>query len=233
MTTPLKILGLIPARGDSKGIPLKNIVPLGGRPLIAYTLAAARAARHLTRCIVSTDAARIRALCLAEGADVPFLRPPELARDNTPTMPVVLHALDALAEAYDAVMILQPTTPFRTAADIDRSIELLVADPTADSVISVVKVEDKHPVRMKRIEDGVLVDLPWIEDREGQPRQSLPECFLRNGAIYLTRTSVLREQKLFRGKRSLAYIMPAERSINIDHRLDLLLAEAVLKEGLV
>jgi CMP-N-acetylneuraminic acid synthetase len=226
----LKVLGLIPARGGSKAIPDKNIVTVNGKPLIAYTILAAAEAKRLTRFIVSTDSERIAAVCLKLGSEVPFLRPTELARDDTPTLPVVLHALDYLKEAYDAVMILQPTSPLRSSDDIDSAVQMLEADPMADSVISVLKVGDNHPARMKFIHDGVLVDPPFAEKIEGQRRQDLPELYLRNGAIYLTRTTVIREQGSLKGKKSLALVMPEIRSVNIDFPIDLVVAEALLRE---
>jgi CMP-N-acetylneuraminic acid synthetase len=226
----LCVLGLITARGGSKEIPRKNITLLGGKPLISYTIEAATHSKLLGRCIVSTDSQEIIEVCRKWDADIPFVRPSELAQDDTPTLPVVLHALDTLQESYDAVMLLQPTNPFRTAEDIDQAIRLLILDPSADSVISVVKVGDNHPARMKQVIDGVLIDPPFAEETEGQRRQDLPEFYLRNGAIYLTRTNVIIKQQSLKGKRSLAYIMPEERSVNVDGYLDLLLAETILRE---
>jgi CMP-N,N'-diacetyllegionaminic acid synthase len=225
----LKTLGIITARGGSKSIPDKNIVMLAGKPLIAYTIAAAHAAARLDRCIVSTDSETIAEVCRQHGADVPFMRPPELAGDDTRSIDVVLHALDAVPETYDAVMILQPTSPLRTGADIDNAIRLLEAHPEADAVISVVDVDDHHPARMKEIQGGYLVDPPFAEAVEGQPRQQLPRYYLRNGAVYLSRVPVLRETRLLKGRRSLAYEMSAEASVNIDGFLQLHLAEAILR----
>ena len=227
MSNCCKVLGIIPARGGSKGIKNKNIAQLGGKPLIVYSIEAAQTSRCLTRCIVSTDSEEIADICRASGADVPYLRPAELAQDDTPTLPVIRHALMKLVGDFNAVMILQPTSPFRNSDDIDTAIEMLVAHPEADSVISVVKVGDNHPARMKRIQDGWLVDPSFAEQVEGQRRQDLPELYLRNGAIYLTRTEVITEQNSLKGHRSLAYIMPELRSINIDSEIDLLLARAV------
>lgn len=226
-----KVLGIIPARGGSKGIRNKNIVQLAGKPLIAYSLEAAQSSRLLSRCIVSTDSEEIAGICKALAADVPYLRPAELAQDNTPTLPVIQHALKILDEKFDAVMILQPTSPFRSSDDIDNAIEMLAVHPEADSIISVVKVGDNHPARMKCIQDGWLVDPSFAEEVEGQRRQDLPELFLRNGAIYLTRTEVITEQNSLKGGKSLAYIMPELRSVNIDSEIDLLLARAVAEKN--
>lgn len=224
----MKVIGIIPARGGSKSVPHKNIRPLGGVPLIAYTIRAAQASRRLARTIVSTDSAEIASVCRDHGAEVPFIRPASLAQDDTATLPVLLHALDQLTVSYDAVMILQPTSPMRTPEDIDRSIELLLATPEADAVISVVRVGDHHPARMKKIENGWLVNPPFAELAEGMPRQALPAFYLRNGAIYLTRVSILRGQQSLQGRHCLPYIMPEERSVNIDAEMDFLLAEVLL-----
>jgi CMP-N-acetylneuraminic acid synthetase len=224
----LRTLGIITARGGSKSIPEKNIVALAGKPLVAYTIAAAQAAARLTRCIVSTDSPKIADVCREFGAEAPFLRPDALARDDTRSIDVVLHALDSVAEPYDAAMVLQPTSPLRTGRDIDAAIELLEAHPEADSVISVVDVDDHHPARMKEIKDGYLIEPPFAEDVEGRPRQQLPRYYLRNGAIYLTRVAALRETRLFKGRRSMAYEMSAEASVNIDGLLQLRVAEALL-----
>lgn len=224
----MKTLGIITARGGSKSIPDKNIVPLAGKPLVAYTIMAARAAARLDRCIVSTDSPRIADVCREFGADVPFLRPEALARDDTRSIDVVLHALDNVPETYDAVMVLQPTSPLRTGQDIDTAIGLLETHPGADAVISVVDVDDHHPARMKQIENGYLIDPPFAETIEGQPRQQLPRYYLRNGAIYLTRVDVIRKTRLLKGRRCMAYEMSAEASVNIDGMLQLHMAEALL-----
>ena len=227
----MRVLGIIPARGGSKGIPGKNTVSLLGKPLIGYTIEAANAATSLTRTIVSTDCEEIASVAREQGGDVPFLRPAELSDDSAPTLPVLLHALSALGEDYDAVMILQPTSPIRRVEDIDAVVALMEADVNADSVISVVSVGDRHPARMKRIVDGCLVDPEFAEEQEGQRRQDLEPLFLRNGAIYLTRTSVLTGQHSIKGERCLAYEMPEELSVNIDHPIDLVVAEALMKRG--
>lgn len=229
----MKVLGIIPARGGSKGVPGKNIALLHGLPVIAYSIQAAKASR-LSRTIISTDSEEIARLSLQHGGDVPFLRPAELAKDDTPTLPVLIHALDAIGEAPDAVMILQPTSPLRRGSDIDAAITMLEQNASADSVISVVPVGDHHPARMKMIRDGELIDPPFAELVEGQRRQDLSALYLRNGAIYLTRTGVLRGQKSLKGNRCLAYVMPEERSLNIDTPYDLRLADLILgdmKEG--
>jgi len=222
----MRVLGVIPARGGSKAIPRKNIVELGGRPLIDWSLKVAKRSQ-LHRTIVSTDDPEIRDLAVKLGGDVPFLRPAEFATDHAETIDVVLHAMSAVEDEYDAVMTLQPTSPFRVVDDIDTCIRLLAENPTADSVISVVAVGGHHPARMKYLEDGVLIDPTFCEARENQPRQELRPMFIRNGAIYFTRSRTLRERS-FKGKSSLGYEMPVERSVNIDELHDLRFAESLL-----
>lgn len=228
----MRVLGVVPARGGSKGIPRKNIVPLLGKPLLAYTVEAALAAKRLTRTMLSTEDVEIARVGRQYGLEVPFLRPPELARDETPTIPVlqdVLRKLEAMGESYDAVFILQPTTPLRRPEDIDGAIELLERTG-ADSVISFVDVGEKHPARMKFVTpDGRVIDPPFAEQFEGQRRQDLPKLYLREGSIYLTRRVVLMEQNSVQGRDCRAWIIPQEQACNIDTPFDLFIAEQMLK----
>lgn len=228
----MRVLGIVTARGGSKGIPRKNIVPLLGKPLLAYTAEAALAAQRLTRTVLSTEdeeIARVGRLC---GLDVPFLRPVELARDETPTIPVLQHvvrSLEAVGECYDAILTLQPTTPLRRAEDIDQAI-ILLERTGADSVISFVDVGEKHPARMKSITpEGCAMDPPFAEQFEGQRRQDLPKLYLREGSIYLTRRHVLMEHHSLKGNDCRAYLVPAERACNIDTPFDLFLAEQMIR----
>ena len=227
----MRVLGLVPARGGSKGVPRKNVRPLLGRPVLHYTADAALAARGLARVVLSTDDEEIADVGRRCGLEVPFLRPAELAQDETPMMPVVHHALHWLADRgdhFDAVCLLAHCTPLRRAEDIDAAIALL-EQTGADSVISFVAVGDKHPARMKFVDaDGRVSDPPFAETMEGQRRQDLPELYLREGSIYLTRTPVLLEQRSFKGRDCRAYLVPEERACNIDSPIDLLLAELLL-----
>ncbi len=224
----MRILGLIPARGGSKSIPRKNLVDLGGLPLIQWTIQAALDS-NLTRVVVSTDDDEIAEISQSLGAEVPFKRPAELSSDLTLSIDVVLHALDVIEEEFDAVMMLQPTSPFRTSTDIENAIKII---DDASSVISVVPVEGTHPARMKFVEDGVLIDPPFAETIENMPRQELRPMYIRNGAIYLTRISDLRH-RTFKGALSRALIMPKKRSINIDTGFDLALARVALSIGML
>ena len=222
----MRVLGLIPARGGSKGIPGKNLVDLGGRTLLSWTATEALKS-SLTRTIISTDDEDIASEAARCGIEVPFIRPAHLATDTALSIDVALHALKFLEESYDAVMLLQPTTPFRNATDIDGAILLLENEDNVDSVISVSDVGSAHPARMKIIHNGWIVDPGYIDAPDGEPRQRLPSVYILNGAIYLSRTSVVRD-KTFHGERSRPWIMPAERSVNIDTALDLALARALI-----
>lgn len=231
----MKILGIVPARGGSKGVPGKNIRPLAGKPLIVHTLEAAHASA-LAQVIVTTDDPSIAAVARAAGGSVPFIRPAELATDTAKSIDVALHALVAMekldAVTFDAIMLLQPTTPFRSTADINQAITLLENNPEADSAISVVDVEAFHPARMKYMEEGRLIDPPFCETYENQNRQELRPMFIRNGAIYLTRRETLLA-KSYKGKVCMGLVMPQARSINIDTLHDFEYADWMHKMNLV
>jgi CMP-N-acetylneuraminic acid synthetase len=228
----MRILGLIPARGGSKGVPRKNIRLLCGKPLLQYTVEAALASRRLSRVVLSTEDEEIGAVGRRCGVEVPFLRPAELAQDNTPMLPVVqdaLRSLEAASDRFDAVCLLQPTNPLRRASEIDDAIELL-EQTGADSVISFVEVGDKHPARMKYVTaEGRVVDPPFAEELEGQRRQELPKLYLREGSIYLTRTAVIMGRNSFQGQDCRALLIPEDRACNIDTPFDWFVAEQVLK----
>jgi CMP-N-acetylneuraminic acid synthetase len=231
----LRVLGIVTARGGSKGIPKKNIAPLLGKPLLAWTAAAARAAEHMTRVVLSTDDEEIARVGRDWGLETPFLRPAALACDDTLTVPVlqdVVNKLEAAGETYDAIFTLQPTNPLRRPADIDGAIELLERTG-ADSVISFVDVGEKHPARMKLIDAaGRVIDPPFAESFEGQPRQSLPKLYLREGSVYLTRRDVLMKENSLKGNDCRAWLIAEERACNIDTPFDLFLAEQILnREG--
>jgi CMP-N,N'-diacetyllegionaminic acid synthase len=227
----LTVLAIVPARGGSKGIPRKNLARLAGRPLLAYTADAARAAVRLTRIVLSTDDDEIAQVGRDCGLEVPFMRPPDLAGDAAQTIDViqdVVRRLESAGAAFDAVMTLQPTTPLRRAEDIDGAIALLEYSG-CDSVISFVDVGERHPARMKVVaDDGRVRDAPFSEMVECQPRQTLPRLYLREGSIYLTRRNVLMNDRSFKGRDCRAWLVPRERACNIDDPFDLFLAEQML-----
>jgi CMP-N,N'-diacetyllegionaminic acid synthase len=220
-------LGIIPARGGSKGIPGKNIRLLNGEPLIAYTIRAAQDSRALTRLILSTDSTEIAGIASGYGVEV-LVRPPELAQDDTPTAPVALHALDALkarAYEYDCLVLLQPTCPLRTAGDIDESVRLLM-NSAYDAVVSVYRIFDQHPARMYELHEGALI--AYDERLEQWNRQELPPIYHRNGVIYAIKEKSFRKERTFMPSNKGAYVMPKLRSVNIDEESDFLFAEFLM-----
>ena len=230
--TDKRILGIIPARGGSKTIPRKNIKNILNRPLISYTIVEALKSKTLSNLIVSSEDDEIIRIAKSYGASVPFIRPDSLAQDDSLAIDVLTHAILELERkenvTYDAVVMLQPTTPLRTADDIDHCVTRLF-ESDYDSVISVVDVGAIHPHRMKKIVNDELVDYA-DETVENMPRQSLPSVYIRNGAIYATKRDVLINSKSLKGTKSHAYIMPPERSLNIDENLDLKFTELLMKE---
>lgn len=183
-----KILGLIPARGGSKQIPRKNVKPLGGKPLIYWTIAAARKSAHLDRLIVSTDDKEIARSASQQGCEVPFLRPSSLAKDESGSIEVILHALGELEQEYDYVLLLQPTSPFRPPGVIDRFVEFAI-NKSADAAVSVCRAP-KHPSYLFEIVDNQLS--PCMEGATKQVRrQDMPKAYQHDGALYLATPSFL------------------------------------------
>lgn len=223
------MLALIPARGGSKGFPGKNIAELAGRPLIAHTIAAAKAADSVHRVVVSTDDEQIGAAARAAGAELPFVRPPELATDEASTADVIRHAAEAEGLGpEDSLVLLQPTSPLRTAGDIDEAVALFEARH-ADAVISVTAHE--HPLAWAQLlnEDGLLLPHPSLA-AEGR-RQDLTVTYRPNGAIYVIRLKNFLRYGQIRGPRTYGYAMPAERSVDVDTPFDLRLAACLLADG--
>jgi CMP-N-acetylneuraminic acid synthetase len=228
----MRTLALIPARGGSRGVPRKNVRPLLGRPLIAYTIDAARAARTLARVVVSTEDAEIAAVAAACGAEVPFHRPAALAADETPMLPVVQHALRALAardDIYDAVCLLQPSAPLRTAREIDACVALLAASD-ADAVVSVRAVPNEHNPHWVyfRAPNGAL-RLAMGDAEPIARRQALPPAFHRDGAVYVTRAAVVLEGGSLYGARCLGHECRSAGRVNIDTMDDWRRAERLLR----
>jgi N-acylneuraminate cytidylyltransferase/CMP-N,N'-diacetyllegionaminic acid synthase len=221
------MLAIIPARGGSKGLPGKNVRPLCGKPLIAYSVEAALNAKEVDRVIVSTDCPEIASVAKSFGAEIPFMRPSELAQDASLAIDTYIYTVDRLKKeenrSIDELVVLLPTCPLRTAEDIDRAIRLF-REKKADSVISFY--EAPHPVQWYKYvdENGVLRSvLP--ETGTLANRQSERKSYLPNGAIYVFRYSVLKEQRVYYTDRTYPYIMPANRSVDIDSIDDFNMAE--------
>lgn len=231
MTNHPRILGLIPARGGSKRLPRKNALPLAGKPLLAWTIEAANAAQGIDRVVLSTDDEELTHIGREYGADIPFVRPADLASDHASSQAVILHALNTLQaqdDHYDYVALLQPTSPLRNAQDIDNAITLR-HDTQADAVISVCPVD--HPPEWSNVlpSNGSLADFyrPGIRDIRSQ---DLPQSYRLNGAIYLYSCARLSTaSSLIMDDNSYAYIMPRERSIDIDCTMDFEIAQLFMQ----
>jgi N-acylneuraminate cytidylyltransferase len=212
------VLGLIPARGGSKALPRKNILPVLGRPLLAWSIEAARRSRCLDRVVVSSEDSAVIDAARACGCEIPFRRPDELASDTAPAIDVVLHALDCLP-GFDVVVLLQPTSPLRTAADIDAACATLLAQH-APACVSVSLVQES-PYWMYSLDDNETLRPVMPGAAESVRRQDLPAVYVLNGAIYVADTAWLRRTRRFVTEDTVGYVMPAERSLDIDTAADL------------
>jgi len=223
MIEGLAVLGLIPARGGSKRLAGKNIRPLAGRPLVQWTVETARASRFLDRLIISSDDPAIIAAAVSAGCEAPFVRPAELARDDTSSAAVALHALDIIGRNYDLLVLLQPTSPLRLAEDIDGALQACVTRG-APSCISVVEASSSpHPLyRLKA--DGRLQRVPVPADGASA------RTYTPNGAVYVVRVSEFRRSPTFVTDGTIGYPMPADRSIDIDAPIDFQQAEHLISE---
>jgi N-acylneuraminate cytidylyltransferase/CMP-N,N'-diacetyllegionaminic acid synthase len=227
------MIALIPARGGSKGLPGKNIRMLAGKPLIAHTILAAKNAKSVSRVIFSTDSPEIAAVAKDFGAEVPFMRPAELATDTAPAIDNYIYTVDRLNREenakIDELVVLLPTAPLRTAEDIDAAIKIF-REKKADSVVSYYPAP--HPVQWYRYldEKGVLrslfPDLDTLKNRQEQKQAYLP-----NGAIYVFRYDILKNQRVYYTDKSYPYLMPAEKSVDIDTLYDFKLAEFLMNQN--
>lgn len=217
------ILGVITARGNSRGLPGKNIRQLGDRPLLAWSILAAQRSQRLTRCIVSTDDQEIAEVARQWGGEVPFLRPKELAEDDTPHLPVMQHALREMEArdgvTYECAVILQPTSPFRLPQDIDETITLLERTD-ADSAVTLYELDGKeHPMKVKKLEGERVV--PYVLDEpEGARRQDLPKAYKRSSHVYAIRRKTLMDDERLFGDYIAGHVVDRARVVDIDDELD-------------
>ncbi len=227
----MSIVAVLPARGGSKGIPRKNIKLLAGKPLIAWTIEAALAARSVDLVLTSTDDEEIAQVARKNGAQVPFLRPLELASDTASSEDVALHALSWLQQnersQVEFVLLLQPSSPLRSAEDIEAAIALQ-RDKRADAVVSVC--ETSHPFQWFKNLGPNRELLPWQTGAGPSRRQDARPVYQLNGAIYLVRSSVVLKEKTFFPERTFGYLMPPEKSLDIDTPWEFYLAELILKD---
>ena len=222
----LSLLGLIPARGGSKGIPRKNVLGMAGKPLIAWTIDAALESRSIDSVVVSTDDLEIAEIAKRLGAEVPFLRPTELASDVSPTIDTVFHALSMLKQ-FDSVMLLQPTSPLRRHLDIDACVEYARKSES----MSVVSVCDAEPnpfwCYTISMDNGLI---PLFKSSDVNRRQDLPAAYSLNGSLYYAKVEWLKTSRKFIGPETRAFRMPREFSVDVDTMLDWRLAEILLSE---
>lgn len=224
-----KILAIIPARGGSKGVPRKNIKVLAGKPLIAWTIEEAQKSKFIDMCIVSTEDEEIKTVAEEWGGKVPFMRPSELAQDDTPGIEPVLHAIKMLP-GYDFVVLLQVTSPLRTIEDIDGAIKYCMKNEY-ESCVSVTEAENS-PYWMYYInEKERLQPILQIEDENSYQRQKLPKVYQLNGAIYMASVNFLQRQGEFIGDDTVGYVMPHERSYDIDTIVDFEMVEWLVKRS--
>jgi CMP-N,N'-diacetyllegionaminic acid synthase len=220
-----RVLAVVMARGGSKGLPGKNLLPLAGRPVVAWSVAAARGSRLVDRTVLSTDDSAIAAAGREAGAEVPFLRPPGLATDAASIHDGVIHALDQVGPGFDYVVMLQAASPMRMSVDIDRAIETCVA-AAAPACLSVSPIEKVYWTftldsagRLKP-----LLGAEWQTRR----RQDLPQAYAPNGAVYVARIEWYRQNRIFLAPDTVAYVMPPERSFDIDTAMDMKIISALL-----
>lgn len=222
-----KLIALIPARGGSKGVKRKNVRPVGGKPLIAWSIETAQAVGDIDRVVVTTDDPEIAGIAREYGAEV-LDRPEKIAGDKTPMIAVIEHALDELDQpigTYEHLLLLQPTAPARLPADITDAYQAIKSSG-ANSLISIFVDADKHPARAYTIRDNLLI--PYEQEPKGSLRQDLPAVYHRNGSIYLSRIEFIRKNHCLWSSTPQPFIMPKERSLNIDDELDLLIADLLM-----
>ncbi len=228
-----RVLGITLARGGSKGIKKKNLSLIGGKPLIDFTIDEGLKSKFLDRYVISTDDQEIQSHCIKRGADVPFLRPSELASDTASSTDALQHAVNYCENEnnkFDIIVELMCTNPFKTSVDIDNCIKMLI-DNEADSVIGMCKVEEHHPARLKKIINGKIIDF-CVPEEKGRRQDLRPFAYIRNGSIYaLTRKYLMQDNLRFGGDNSFAYLMPNEKSINIDSPYDLIIANQLLSKS--
>jgi CMP-N-acetylneuraminic acid synthetase len=224
----MKILGVIPARGGSKGVPGKNIKLLGGKPLIAHAIDCAIESGKLSRIVVSTDSEEIASVVEKYGAEV-ILRPSDLATDSSNVVTAVKHVLEVLQEDFDIIVLLQPTAPLRTGSQLNEVIKMLSDSEKLEGVISVVPMDDVHPARMYNLEQDNHI-LPYLKDGESLRRQDIQPLYYRNGCFYAVKTKAFLEQNSFMVHNKKGYVMDINWLVNIDIPRDFALATVLYED---
>ena len=229
-----KILSIILARGGSKQIPKKNIALVNNIPLIAYTIVEAKKSNYISDLVVSSDDDEIRKVSVQYGAEAPFKRPDNLSGDTAKPVECDLHATKFMEKKnnmkYDYVVELLCTNPFKTSFDIDEAMKMQIKSD-ADSVIGVMRLDDHHPIRIKKIENGYIKNFCFDEIPESRRQDLKPDAYIRNGSIYSMRRDMIEKGIRYGTENSLAYVMPRERTLNIDEPMDLLIADLLMKQN--
>lgn len=231
MSNQKTILAIIPARGGSKRLPGKNILPLAGKPMINWSIDAAKNVPSITRVVVSTDCKIIANTAKVAGGEVPFLRPASLSSDTSSSVDVVRHTLQyfkGIGECFDYLLLLQPTSPLRSATDIQGAIDLLNVK-NADSVISVCECEHS-PLWSNTLDDSLSLENFMPKNVKNMRSQDLPKYYRLNGAIYLTKVEQFLQERVFMSGNSVAYEMDSHNSVDIDTKLDFIIAETILRD---
>jgi len=228
-------LAIIPARGGSKGLPRKNIRSLLGKPLIAWTIEQALKSKYLDEVIVSTEDKEISEIAKKFGAKIPFLRPIELAQDDTPTFDVIKHAVEFYKEnlnkEFDYIVLLEPTSPLRDREDIDKAIaKIAESEEIYDSLVSLGKVHLEHPSIMKLIKGNYVI--PYSQDKNFTRRQELDDVYFPYGVVYISKTDKLMRYKTFYQDRTGFYLIERWQCYEIDDIYDFICVEAIIKEKL-
>lgn len=227
-----RVLAIIPARGGSKGVPRKNIKALNGKPLIAYTIEAAKSSKYIDKIIVSTEDEEIKDISLKFGAEIPFFRPEELATDKSPSIDAILYTINRLKEEHnylpDYVCLLQCTSPLRNGNHIDEAF-LKLKETNMDAIVSVCEAE-VNPY-WSNVFKGNKLEYFLEAGKNLTRRQDLPEVYRMNGAIYIVKTEVLLEKHTFEPENTTGYIMGNIESIDIDNEIDFIIAELLIKNN--
>lgn len=229
-----KILGLIPARGGSKGLVGKNTIDIAGKPLIAWTIECAKLSHYLDDIVVSTDDTHIANVCKEYNTRVPFVRPSHLASDTASSADVVIHAIDWLKEnkeEFGYICLLEPTSPLREPHDIDTAIQQLIESPDAEAIVGVSLLESGHPEFNVKIDDQGYISRYGSDTKiRALRRQDLEPVYFFEGTIYISQISAFKEKKVFYHDKTLGYVVPRHKSIEIDDRFDLIMATALLED---
>ena len=220
------VVAVIPARGGSKGLPGKHLLEAGGKPVIAWSIEGAQASRHIDRLILSSEDAEIIGVARRWGCEVPFVRPADLAGDTAKIEDALIHALDALGNEYDYLVLLQATSPLRAAEDIDACLDMC-ARTNAPACVSVT-LPEKSPYWMYRVGDDGRMQRLLEEGAEFHRRQDLPPVYGVNGAVYVAEVPWFRENRTFLHPETRAHVMPSERAVDLDEPRDFVLLKAML-----